>query len=185
MSFFCTSVVWHFIFFSNLFTSKLPLITFQVFKHCVFFWLQQSQIEQAVISIYLKRMFWGANFMSHPYLLPPQKRPERKISWQMFYQGEGCILFKVTVVPGLVSAHKALQNARLQVAVTAVVFKARDGPEKPREGCARTRSAAVWITYRVCLHTRALCFAERWWGNAALQERQRVQSDFVDIPVWK
>lgn len=89
-----------------------------------------------------------------PPLPPPTPKMSReKMSWQVFCEGKGCFLFKVNVVSGLVSAHKALQSPRLQLAVTAVVFKAWAGQEERREGCDQTRSAAVWITYSAaCTH---------------------------------
>lgn len=90
-----------FYFFSNLFTSKLPLITSQVFKRYVFFWHHQSQMEQTVISIYLKRMFWGANFISHPYLLPPQKCPGKRCPGKCSVKGTGAFYSRWMLFQGL------------------------------------------------------------------------------------
>lgn len=121
-----------FYFFSNLFTSKLPLITFQVFTECCFLLtLPKPNATNSYFYIFEKNVL-RCEFHKPPLPPPTPKMSWKKMSWQVFCEGKGCFLFKVNVVSGLVCAHKALQNPRLQLAVTAVVFKVWDGQEEQR-----------------------------------------------------
>lgn len=90
-----------FYFFSNLFTSKLPLITFQVFTECCFLLtLPKPNATNSYFYIF-KKKFWGVNFISHPYLLLPQKCPGRRCPGKCSVKEKGAFYSRWMLFQGL------------------------------------------------------------------------------------
>lgn len=83
-----------FYFFSNLFTSKLPLIIFQVFKFSFSFDTTKAKCTKQLFPYIWKDCF-RCEFHKPPLPPPTPKMSSKKMSWQVFCEGKGCFLFKV------------------------------------------------------------------------------------------